>query len=1084
MDKLATESFLKKSYPGWKDFMQDFIVPLFEGADVDDKRGVNVLNPDLQGLAKRSGISEVRLLAEVSALPAEFNVYDVTVSDRVCLQRNRVTVQQLIRKIVGQGSAFMVFHYKDDKSEWRFSFCQRIADAASNAKRHTFLLGEKQNVRTVTANFVQLRETLTAKGCLEDADLIKCFDVEALSKEFFAKYKKFYEKFVEYASKHDLKQLYKRDEKAVRDYIKKMMGRLVFLQFLQKKGWLGVPKGRAWGEGDRQFLQNLFKAATPKQKDAFLDEILEHIFFHALNDSSRADGELFDTKVKAYGSDGGKVKVPYLNGGLFESDQEDDSVCAFPKAYFSNPEDAENDPGLLDFFSQYNFTIDENDPTEAEVGVDPEMLSCIFENLLEDNKDKGAYYTPKAIVEYMCRESLTAYLQTEAKDADKEKIAEFVKSHDAEPLSKLLAKSIDGKLRKVKICDPAIGSGAFPMGLLRELQLCRTALEDDTKSAAEIKKEIIQNNIYGVDIEKGAVDIARLRFWLSLVVDEPTPAALPNLDFKIMQGNSLLESYKGVDLGGLLKEKVTRKPGPKSKQKYVPMEFVFDSTNAQDKIAKLIRDYFEAGSTERKKGILRSVDSEVRCYLRDSGVELSNEILCFQNDKFFLWHTWFNDVFAAGGFDIVIGNPPYIQLQSNKGALAKMYKGCGFNTFEASADIYCLFFEEGVGLLKSRGTLCYITSNKWMRSGYGAKLRSFFATSTNPLSLIDFAGEKIFESASVDTDILLLRKEENQGKTLACMATPECRAGISEFIVKYGAECNYNTDDSWRILSNVEMRLRAKISAISKPISELDICINRGLLSGFNDAFIIDEPIRNSIVCACKNKEERARTEKLIRPIIRGRDVERYGVEWARLYLLDVHNGLKECGVLPVDITDYPAVKNWLDRFIDEIAKRSDKGITLYNLRNCAYHEDFAKPKLVWAETMRIRKNVAERFPRFSYDESGLLTDKTCYIAIGSDLKYVLGILNSAMGRYMCYREVTVLDNGGYLMQKIYIEKLMIANASKKEKDAVSNLVDKILAAKAKDAQADTSKLESQIDALVYDLYGLTEEEIAVVEGK
>ena len=161
------------------------------------------------------------------------------------------------------------------------------------------------------------------------------YDTPENWERFFAKYKKFYEKFVEYASKHDLKQLYKRDEKAVRDYIKKMMGRLVFLQFLQKKGWLGVPKGRAWGEGDRQFLQNLFKAATPKQKDAFLDEILEHIFFHALNDSSRADGELFDTKVKAYGSDGGKVKVPYLNGGLFESDQEDDSACAFPKAYFS-----------------------------------------------------------------------------------------------------------------------------------------------------------------------------------------------------------------------------------------------------------------------------------------------------------------------------------------------------------------------------------------------------------------------------------------------------------------------------------------------------------------------------------------------------------------------------------------------------------------------------------------------------------------------------------------------------------------------------------------------------------------------------
>ena len=673
MDKQTIKAFLEKPYPGWKDFMQGFVVPLFEGADVDDKRGVNALNPDLLGLAKRSGISEVRLLAEVSALPAVFNVYDVTVSDRVCLQRNRVTVQQLVRKIAGEGNVFMVFHHKDDQSEWRFSFRQKIAGESSNAKRHTFLLGEKQNVRTVTANFVQLRETLSEKGHLEDADLIKCFDVEALSKEFFAKYKKFYEKFVEYASKHDLKQLYKRDEKAVRDYIKKMMGRLVFLQFLQKKGWLGVPKGRAWGEGDRQFLQNLFKAATPKQKDAFLDEILEHIFFHALNDSSRADGELFDTKVKAYGSDNGKVKVPYLNGGLFESDQEDDSACAFPKAYFSNPDDAENNPGLLDFFSQYNFTIDENDPTEAEVGVDPEMLSCIFENLLEDNKDKGAYYTPKAIVEYMCRESLTAYLQTEAKDADKEKIAEFVKSHDAEPLSKSLAKSIDGKLRKVKICDPAIGSGAFPMGLLRELQLCRTALEDDTKSAAEIKKEIIQNNIYGVDIEKGAVDIARLRFWLSLVVDEPTPAALPNLDFKIMQGNSLLESYKGVDLGGLLAGGLPQKKKKaaqgklalgKCVQSFTQGELAFGGDSAAEIITAKMREYYDESDHDKKAKIMEDINTQVKGYIKtqlgSAAPEKEIDALNPQNDQFFLWHTWFNDAFANGGFDIVIGNPPYI----------------------------------------------------------------------------------------------------------------------------------------------------------------------------------------------------------------------------------------------------------------------------------------------------------------------------------------------------------------------------------------------------------------------------------------
>ena len=1036
MDKQAIKAFLEKPYPGWKDFMQGFVVPLFESADIADQRGANALNPDLLNLAKRSGISEVRLLAEVSALPAEFNVYDVTVSDRVCLQRNRVTVSQLVRKIVGQGSAFMVFHYKDDQSEWRLSFCQKIADAASNAKRHTFLLGEGQNVRTVTANFVQLRDTLTEKGCLEDADLIKCFDVEALSKEFFAKYKKFYEKFVDYASKHDLKQLYKRNEKAVRDYIKKMMGRLVFLQFLQKKGWLGVPKGKAWGEGDRQFLQNLFKAATPKQKDAFLDEILEHIFFHALNDSNRADGELFDTKVKAYGFDG-KVKVPYLNGGLFESDQEDATTCAFPKAYFSDPDDAENNPGLLDFFSQYNFTIDENDPTEAEVGVDPEMLSCIFENLLEDNKDKGAYYTPKAIVEYMCRESLTAYLQTDVKDADKEKIAAFVKSHDAEQLPKSLAKLIDGKLRKVKICDPAIGSGAFPMGLLRELLLCRTALEDETKSAAEIKKEIIQNNIYGVDIEKGAVDIARLRFWLSLVVDEPTPAALPNLDFKIMQGNSLLESYKGVDLGGLLAGGVPEKKKKASQgklalgkcvQSFTQGELAFGGDSAAEIITAKMREYYDESDHDKKAKIMEDINTQVKGYIKtqlgSAAPEKEIDALNPQNDKFFLWHTWFNDAFANGGFDIVIGNPPYIRPHHLPSDTKKLLWE-NYTTFEKKADIYVCFLERGLNLLNANGSLTYIVSDGWLRLDSFAKIRQFILHASDVRQLIDFS-EDVFESATVKTCVVTLESVKRPDRKVLVSSADGIDELVSPSFVKipqtvFERAYKYVFDLSYDIGT---AGIKAKVETGAVKLGQL-FDLSFGVKTGDDQKFLTHNP-------------ENPKCKKLLR----GADIGRYTHEFKGEYVI-----------------------------YDPIAMRKNKVTARPGTK-----ERFEQPKVLMRDTgggLMGDFDIGD----FYQKDVIIITDKSKDVF---RLKVLLALLNSKLMRYFYETTFPTLHVQRDELTVLPVREDYIAKPDKK----IISLVDKILAEKAKDAKADTSELESQIDTLVYDLYGLTDDEIAIVEGR
>ena len=490
-------------------------------------------------------------------------VYEVHLSEHVNIERNRAGIRNLLCsqwRGAGFAGAFMLC-YRNSESVLRFSYVSEswafneegaYKKESTDALRFTYLLGEGHRSRTAVRQFMELANSgLTLK------DVTKAFSVEALSKRFFNEYKEKYEDIIEYVtgkrvvksgSKWETKttgvpnkkimtafSVFADPEKAVRDYVKKLMGRLVFIQFLQKKGWMGVPASdAAWKNGDKDFVQNLFK--NTKNKDSFIDDVLEPLF-DDLN--TKRENDLVSSEMVGKG-----IKVPYLNGGLFEKDAQDNAEFPLPKKYMEE---------LLEFFTQYNFTIDENDPDDAEVGVDPEMLSCIFENLLEDNKEKGAFYTPKEIVQYMCRESLIAHLCNGVKKNEtKERIRDFVLSHKVDVLNgeEDISGQVDEKLKNVKICDPAIGSGAFPMGLMRELYFCRSAIEGfDHAKAAEIKKHIIQQNIYGVDIEKGAVDIARLRF--CLIVDEETPHALPNLDFKIMQGNSLLEQYEGVDLSDI-----------------------------------------------------------------------------------------------------------------------------------------------------------------------------------------------------------------------------------------------------------------------------------------------------------------------------------------------------------------------------------------------------------------------------------------------------------------------------------------------------------------------------------------------------
>ena len=770
MNKESLKEYLNSRYQGWSSFLNNVIFPIFGEEDFEDGFETELLEslPERRQLAEATGIRSIKQVGMMYVGVEPLQIFDVTVNDRVMMERNRVNIQRLIRAVMDQFScAFMLFHYEDDtRWDWRFTYCRKSGnkEETTDSKRYTFLLGPGQSCRTATDNFMALYDK---RNSLEIKDIENAFNVEALSKEFFGKYKAQYEDFVNYmvAPANGMRQhfidtdfdhtgmtadkIHDREEKPIRDYVKKLLGRIVFLHFLQKKGWLGVPAGKEWGEGDRDFMLNIFKNANESQKENFLDDILEDLFAEGLDRNRSDQGDLYDTKVEGFRN----CRIPYLNGGLFERDILDKKPSHFPASYFNS---------LLTMLSQYNFTIDENDPNDAEVGVDPEMLGRIFENLLEDNKDKGAFYTPKEIVQYMCRESLIAYLQTDMREEDKECIRQFVTTHDASLLGEL-KEYIDQKLCNVKICDPAIGSGAFPMGLLRELFFCRSAIEPNIiENAANIKRHIIQNNIYGVDIERGAVDIARLRFWLSLIVDEKSPEALPNLDFKIMQGNSLLEQYKGADLSTMTEKKVG------SEHSITLFDTMLDvyRKNLRDKLA----EYYVCPEHDKKAQLRKDIADIVKQELIEQGIHIDFEDMDLSaNSQFFLWHTWFHDVFSRPskeGFDIVIGNPPYGAKYDNQ--TKRYYK----NTYvtansiqglqKGSLDTYTLFIELGYNLLRKNGSFAYIVPISLTSSDSLTGVHRILMGNCDTIHISSYAvrPKPVFENAFVNTSILLFKKTE------------------------------------------------------------------------------------------------------------------------------------------------------------------------------------------------------------------------------------------------------------------------------------------------------------------------------------
>ena len=937
--------------------------------------------------------------------------------------RKRVGLRNLVKTFVNPtwgvfDAALVVF---DSGTVWRLSFVCDIKGENTAAKRYTYVFGESDNYyNTPVGRFDALQRNGISFENIKDA-----FSVEALSKEFFDKYREHYADIVCYITgKRYVKEKgkwvektiqepchvifdqfvasFKNPEKTVRDYIKKLMGRLVFIQFLQKKGWLGVPyENKDWTGGDPRFLQNKFNEFA--DKDNFIDGFLEPLF-NDLNSNRVGD--------KASPQVGKDIKIPFLNGGLFQLDEEDCADVRLPHDLLG---------ALLDFFEQYNFTIDENDPNDAQIGVDPEMLGRVFENLLEDNKDKGAFYTPKEIVQYMCRESLIAYLQTDInEETDKEAIRQFVLTHEASLLGEK-AEDISIKLLNVKICDPAIGSGAFPMGLLRELYLCQCAIHPELveKNAADIKRHIIQNNIYGVDIEKGAVDIARLRFWLSLIVDEDTPKFLPNLDFKIMQGNSLLEQYKGVDLSKMTTLSSEQQEGTQ----LTWFDSILDVLRLD--LRTKLDEYYNCPDHHRKEQLKNEIIDNVKQQLREQSINVDfGELDLSANDQFTLWHTWFYDVFSQGGFDIVIGNPPYVLIQSfNNPQLESLYKK-NYNVASYKIDLFHLFIEAGYRVLKRNGVLSFINPTTFLTNNYTQPLRDLLINKTIILSIINI-GDNVFD-ASVNTGIEIIKKEQKNDHLLNY----------------YFAE--YDNDKlSIKKISSVLQTDYLKVEKhIIQPIAS-------------NEAYSLSQKIESKAQFlkeyASVNFGMQLRNRKLFTSDVL--------VSPSPEMLTPYH---RKC-LTGKDISDY---------------------VTFWNNRYCYFNEE-ARCGGCWIESLHNSKDKilvrqVGAVPVCGIDTEGLAVLNSAFMIVCKRINPfgTLGLLNSKLIKFYWQQKFEDKRKTFPKIKGTYLELLPIVPPP----DEVSRLVKSILSLKQNSLSNDISSIEHQIDLIVYHLYDLTYDEVLIVD--
>ena len=909
------------------------------------------------------------------------------------------------------------------------------------------LVGSRPQLQRIVAHRGQLQRTVVQQianmwddygnrgKTISDA-IANAFSVEPVTKEFFETYRQIFE---------DAKASIigfggdKADQEDKHPFTQTLFNRLMFVYFLSRKGWLKF-------NGDTDYLNALWHGhqLLPSHGN-FYTTRLRPLFFSGLNNPNPMD--LTQELATLIG------EVPFLNGGLFEeTDLDRREGITVP--------DETIEQVLIGLFDRFNFTVTESTPFDVEVAVDPEMLGKVFEELVTGRHDSGAYYTPRPVVSFMCREALKGYLEGQETGVDADAIAQFVDRQDPSSLNLAAARRISEALAEVTAVEPACGSGAYLLGMMQELIELQTTLYNvgvDSKAVYELKLEIIQRNLYGVDVDEFAVNIAMLRMWLSLAIDfeGESPPPLPNLDFKVLCGDSLLgpDPSPGIEVQGAL------------------------GRNADQirRLSELKAAFMRASpgpNKDRFRKDIRDIEQQVRVDLGQIGV----------TEGVVDWRVEFAEVFAPGrGFDIAIANPPYIRLQRDGGKFGNLYQDSGYATFVRTGDIYQLFYERGCQLLTpSRGLLAYITSNSWLRAEYGKPLRRYFAEKHTPLLLLEL-GKDVFESAIVDSGVLMLRSGGNAQPFPAVDMDRVKSAEVPPPAELWG-QALPDGDIPWSILSDDGHNVLLKMQARGIALRDWNINIAYGIKTGYNKAFIIDDKTKEALVA------KDAKSAEIIKPILRGRDIRRFQAQWTGQWLIVAKFG--SFRTLP---EEFPVIYEHLLQYEDKLKARGQCRYTrsgtdsqragylgqhhwlaLDNNPRDAYLEEFAKEKLLWIELVEEG--------RFAYDNSGVYGEATTFMMTGGSLKYLCAVLNATLIRWFLQQTAPTSGMGTSRWKKVYVGNIPIPHIAEEQQRSFVQLVDEILEAKAADLNADTSELERNIDRLVYDLYGLTEEEDTAVE--
>ncbi|WQT21992.1 class I SAM-dependent DNA methyltransferase [Helicobacter pylori] len=911
-------------------------------------------------------------------------------------------------------------------------------------------------------------------------------------------------------------------------------------------------------------------------------------------------------------------KIPYLNSSLFDKTPlelkgheikllDNKKLEIYKNSVLKKHEDYQKEKALpllkylFEFLRLYKFTttpkdIKDNTNTSESRLINPSVLGLVFEKL--NGYKEGSFYTPSFITSYMCKESITpivldkfnAIYQWDCKDL------EALRGKIDRNFSNEKAKEYLNTLLTLRICDPAVGSGhflvsalnemvliAYELGLIASLYRHSLRLENDEiiihtpedkvfnytiphsendphhqiqKELFELKKDIIENCLFGVDINPNSCEITKLRLWIELlkysyyIFEEGKNTnnleTLPNIDINIKCANSLISRFN-------LNDDLKKIPNIKKKiQEYKDLVAQYKDPNPlyplnkQDLINKIqdLKNTFSLTLKDPKtkaelekaiekhitkyndfalddKSLLDGLDMGVRVKnlfgtpklspkeeeeafasygrIRALRKKLDDALSGGEYHNAFEWRFEFPEVLDDEGdflgFDCIIGNPPYIRqehIKDLKPLLAKQYQ----DFYNSTADIYTYFFALSYHLLKEKGFNAFITSNKYVRAKYGAKLRELLLKKTTLVSYMELNALKVFESAAVDTSIIHFIKQTPLKESVFNYYEPapndkENLKNTPSLLMKQNAL----STESFIFANATLLDLRDKMENIGTPLKDWGIQINYGIKTGANKAFIITTEKRDEILKNCddvqkdeRGMSERERTIELIKPILRGKDIKRYSYEWADLWVINTHNGYTSAfksKIPPIDIEKYPAIKTHLNSHWDTIATRSDQGDTPYHLRNCAYLEDFEKEKIVYGEIVQE--------PRFYLDngecELGVFyAEATSFILTGEHLRYLLGMLHSKLitFAFKTFYAGGGLGENGYRYKKAFIERLPIPQITEKNQELADKITDgakQILALKAKDPKANTQELEKEIDALVYQLYHLTDEEIKIIEN-